>query len=133
MLQMNRHAAVFSVRMTVFAISSAGCSGHSATITLSPAPGSPPDPTIFQCSPAGAAAGGQSLSALWLDAKGDRGWAVGDNGVILRYEYSQWKRDDAASGAGSAGKLSALWLDRKGERGWAVGSDGVVLRYEYSR
>jgi hypothetical protein len=51
----------------------------------------------------------------------------------LRYEYSQWKRDDAASGAGSAGKLSALWLYPKGERGWAVGNDGVVLRYEYSR
>lgn len=110
------------------AICSAGCIGHSATITLSPAPGSPPDPTIFQCSPASGAACGQSLSALWLDPRGERGCAVGNDGVVLRYEYSRWKRDDAAFADSGGDKLNSLWLDPNGDCGWAVSGGGEVFR-----
>jgi hypothetical protein len=89
---------------------------------------------------ASAASGNQTLRALWLDADGKRGWAVGggvtevggvlhDNGVVLHYDGTEWKRDEAASAAiGNNSALYALWLDADGGRGWAVGS--VVLHYD---
>jgi hypothetical protein len=86
---------------------------------------------------ASGASGSQVLSALWLDEKGQKGWAVGGNGVVLHYDSATgWQKDVKASAASEGQVLSALWLDKKGEKGWAVGGNigignhGVVLHYD---
>jgi len=35
---------------------------------------------------------------LWLDQKGERSWAVGDSGVVLRYDGKQWNRGSSGLG-----------------------------------
>ena len=69
------------------------------------------------------------LRALWLDATGKHGWAVGD-GVVLHYDGTLWQRDDTASKASGGKTLWGLWLDTEGKRGLAVGYRGLVLYYD---
>src|SRR5262245_37111697 len=106
------------------------CGGNDSKIQFEVAPGSPRGPLVFQCDPASGVGCGQSLRALWLDAEGGRGWAVGSGGVVRRYGGAQLIRGQAASAASGGNGLNALWLDPEGKRGWAVGSGGVVLRYD---
>ena len=108
-----------------------GCTGAGRSpVILEPVPELSGVPLDFECSPNSGVSCGKNLNALWMDAKGERGWAVGENGVALRYDGTQWKRDEAASAASGGKYLYALWMDAKGERGWAVGSAGVALRYD---
>ena len=71
--------------------------------------------------------GGKPLWGLWVDGKGERGWAVGGSGVVLSCDGKEWTRDAKASAVSGGQHLRTLWLDSKGERSWAVGASGVVL------
>lgn len=70
--------------------------------------------------------------SIWLDALGEQGWAVGDdgtNGRIFMFKGGRWSVQDTLI---RKRYLSSLWLDRAGSIGWAVG-DSVVLRYQSGR
>ena len=45
---------------------------------------------------------------MWTDASGEKGWAVGGGGVVLRYEKGAWHEDIAASRASNGHSLKAL-------------------------
>jgi hypothetical protein len=108
---------------------SCGDSSH-RPITLSIAQDSPRGPIFFRCDPVSGVSCGNDINSIWLDTEGERGWAVGEHGVILRYEGGKWTRDGIASLASGGRDLRALWLDANGERGWAVGDFGVMLHYK---
>jgi hypothetical protein len=109
----------------------AGCRSQ-RTVSLTTASESPTGPVKFQCDPAGGASCGSSIRAVWLDAKGERGWAIGQ-GIMLRYDGRQWLRDESGSIAAGHKDLKALWFEPDGLRGWAVGEDGRSLRYDHDK
>ena len=41
---------------------------------------------------ASAASGGNDLSALWMDEKEQKGWAIGASGVVLHYDGKRWMK-----------------------------------------
>src|ERR1039458_5417931 len=104
-----------------------------SNIKLEPVPNPPSGIPMFRCDPVSGASCGNQLRAMWLDAEGRRGWAVGDSGVVLHYDGTRWQRDDTASAASGGKDLRAMWLDAEGRRGWAVGESGVVLHYDGTR
>ena len=69
-----------------------------------------------------------------MNTEGTSGWAAGthlDHGssVMLRYDGTEWKRDEAVSAASGGLDVKALWMNTEGTSGWAAG-DGVMLRYD---
>jgi len=72
---------------------------------------------------------GEVLIGIWIKEDGSEGWAVGDNGVILRYKDGTWKKDEQASNL-AGGVLIGIWIKEDGSEGWAVGDNGVILRYK---
>src|ERR1039458_4489918 len=104
-----------------------------SNIKLEPVPNPPSGIPMFRCDPVSGASCGNQLRAMWLDAEGRRGWAVGDSGVVLHYDGTRWQRDDTASAASGGKDPRAMWLDAEGRRGWAVGVSGVVLHYDGTR
>src|SRR5260370_27136055 len=95
--------------LIVAAVGLSSCTGqrNSPTIKLAIAPDSPPGPLIFRCASPSGASCGKHLLALWLNVEGKRGWAVGQSGVVLRYDGTRWQRDDTASGASGGNALRA--------------------------
>jgi hypothetical protein len=67
-------------------------------------------------------------AAAWPD---DGAWAVGDHGIIDRYDGSNWKADPASSVA-TVRDLFGVAFRSSGD-GMAVGSSGVVLRWDGAR
>ncbi len=67
-------------------------------------------------------------TALWIDAQGRTGWAVGSDGTVVRITDGQWTPDAAASKAAEGNDLWALWLDPSGRTGWAVGAYGSRMQ-----
>src|SRR5207302_759830 len=112
-----------------------GCTGqhNSSPIRLVIARESPSSHVTFQRSEVSSASLGNSLSALWVDPGGKRGWAVGDSVVVLHYAGMRWQRDNTASAASGGNNLWGLWMDPGGKRGWAAGARGLVLRYDGMR
>jgi len=53
------------------------------------------------------------------------GWAVGDNGAILRYSGGGWAVTQGASGS----NLRSVFMVGSTD-GWAVGDGGTILRYQ---
>ena len=62
-----------------------------------------------------------------MNAEGTRGWVAGDEGVTLRYDGTQWKKDEASSAATGFANLNTLWMNTEGTSGWATGRQGIVL------
>ena len=54
----------------------------------------------------------------------NRAWAVGDGGVIVRWDGSRWTQDAAVGG----GALRGLYM-LSTQEGWAVGDGGRIVRY----
>ena len=68
------------------------------------------------------------LSAVWFDATGQQGWAVGGGGTLLQYVDGAWQQDTQGS-AVTRNHLYAVWFDATGQQGWAVGVGGTLLQY----
>jgi hypothetical protein len=66
----------------------------------------------------------QALRAVWGAGKNDV-WAVGDNGLILKYNGTQWSRVDSGTQFG----LRGIW-GTAANNVYAVGIGGTVLRYD---
>ena len=59
----------------------------------------------------------------------ESGWAVGENGIILRFQNRGWQKEEKASNL-TPSCLNAIWISQDGSRGWAVGDNGTFLRFE---
>ena len=59
---------------------------------------------------------------------GTQGWAVGKDGVILRFYGEDWTYHWPSFGA-TKHWLQGLWLNKTATEGWAVGEDGEFLRF----
>lgn len=66
----------------------------------------------------------QALRAVWGAGKNDV-WAVGDNGMMLKYNGTMWNRVDSGTQFG----LRGIWGSASNNV-YAVGLGGTVLRYD---
>src|SRR5262245_40503879 len=75
-----------------------GCTaGTSSPMGMVRAESSVRGPLVIMRTPYAAAASGKTLFDVWLDSTGTRGWAVGQEGLILRYEKGEWRVDETSS------------------------------------
>lgn len=75
---------------------------------------------------------GLTIRAIALAPDGRRGWAVSQEGLVIKLSRDIWEVDVNASRLG-ASQLFDLSLSADGRRGWAVGADerrGVALRLD---
>ena len=71
-----------------------------------------------------AVAGPESFAPVDVDVlPGGEGWAVGNNGALLRLQGGQW----SAAGPQTSNYLNTVAFNAQG--GWAAGTNGVLLRY----
>lgn len=69
----------------------------------------------------------RDLRAVAMDEKFEFGFAVGDDGEILRYAGGGWWPDAARNQVSAT--LRAVWIKRDASEGWAVGTNGEIWRY----
>ena len=73
-------------------------------------------------------ASGSALKSVYVTAHGRRGWAVGDNGLIVATEDGggHWTRQTSSTESNLLGVAFAA----DGRRGWAVGQNGSIVATE---
>ncbi|NII29271.1 hypothetical protein HB364_29600 [Pseudoflavitalea sp. X16] len=71
----------------------------------------------------------QDLNALWRSAKTSEAWAVGEDGIILRFEGMNWQTI-VEPGKLTTKDLYAVWMNDEVTTGWAVGDSGVILQFD---
>jgi hypothetical protein len=64
------------------------------------------------------------------DPQADDGWAVGQAGVIFRYDGANWAQWANGGQALPEDGLKAVSMRPDGSEGWAVGDGGAILRYQ---
>jgi hypothetical protein len=72
----------------------------------------------------------ETLHGLAWPAR-DEAWAVGNHGVVVRFDGRRWARDEGAS-ALTDSRLYAIAFDGR-DRGVAVGDKGTILRFDGTR
>ncbi|MGV8120468.1 MAG: hypothetical protein AB2L14_11970 [Candidatus Xenobiia bacterium LiM19] len=68
-----------------------------------------------------------SILSVALDSSGTRGWATGDNGLLIKKEGASWKIIPPPAPFPADCSLRALALSKDGRSGNAVGDNGVIL------
>ena len=79
----------------------------------------------LETAPSPDAARGSGLNSIAMLPDGKRGWAVGDDGLILRTEDggTTWTPDESITRA----DLLDVAFSQEGAIGWVVGDDGTIL------
>jgi hypothetical protein len=68
----------------------------------------------------------KDLTGLWMKDDGTEGWAVGEEGTILRFESGRWANAEPLRW-GKSGRFNDLSVG-PGGTGLAVGTDGVIAQ-----
>jgi hypothetical protein len=71
---------------------------------------------------------GRRIASVWVSRYGDRAFAVGELGVVLKRESGVWSDDSPGL---TDSPLAGVWSD-DGGRVFAVGHSGTVLCYQWS-
>ena len=113
-----RAAAAWLLAGACLLLGSAGCKPRAAVVRRIAAERAPPY-GFFDLT--------NRLDAVALSADGQRGWAVGPSGVILRSVDGggSWRR---VPGVPMRSQFGAVTFLADGQRGWAVGAYGAILR-----
>ena len=82
----------------------------------------------WKVDPSGGIAGGLDLWSVSLNASGDVGFAVGNGGVVLRWDGRAWKTDAAAMRTARGADFHAVAVDSSGKHALAVGV-GVLMSW----
>lgn len=70
---------------------------------------------------------GSTITDVWIDDAGSRGWAVGEHAVTFEFDGRAWARaSDFSCEVNMSPDLHALAIS--GEGGWAVGEHGSIYR-----
>lgn len=75
------------------------------------------------------AEGDDDLEHLWVDPTGERGWAFGSSGTVLKLANATWIPDEESIASLDGHSIQALWVSGDGRRGWAV-AQHAFLRLE---
>lgn len=69
------------------------------------------------------------VTDAWMSSDQTDGWAVGDGGLLLRYQAGRWDRAPE-SGTLTQEDLREVVMTEAGSKGWAAGSLGTVLAFD---
>ncbi len=86
----------------------------------------------WKIDPSGGIARGQYLASVALNDTGNLGFAVGGGGLVLRWDGSTWRRDEAAIKAADGIELKAVALDAAGKQALVAGAAGFLMSWNGS-
>lgn len=108
----------------------AGTAAHAANLaSIDISPASQVIGHTWKVDPSGGIAGGLDLYSVSLNASGDVGFAVGDGGVVLRWDGQAWRGDADAMRVAKGGKFLVVAVDAFGKRALAVGDGGLIMSW----
>ena len=84
----------------------------------------------WKVDPSGGICGGRDLWSVSLNASGDVGFAVGNGGVVLRWDGRAWKGDAVAMRTANGADFHAVAVDAFGKRALAVGAAGLIMSWD---
>lgn len=83
----------------------------------------------WKVDPVSGITGGRDLYSVSLNAKGDVGFAVGGEGLVVRWNGRDWVPDTDAMALAKGELLHAVAVDSAGKRALAVGDNGLIMSW----